>query len=130
MEFLATVLDENAGTLVIHIAALLTLAMQVHTFDQVQIRLLLANKAPIKVLPKYLNYVDIFLFDLVMKLYENTDINEHAIKLVEITQLPYKLIYSLRLVELGTLKTYIEIHLETRFIQLSKSLTNALIFFD
>ncbi len=65
-----------------------------------------------------------------MELSKNTGINEYTIKLVESKQLLYGPIYSLGLVELETLKTYIETHLKTGFIRPSKSLTDALIFFD
>lgn len=67
----------------IHIAALSVLAMQVYPSCQVQLGLLLANKAPIKVPFEYLDYADVCLFNLVMKLPENTDINKHTIKLVK-----------------------------------------------
>lgn len=51
-----------------------------------------------------------------MKLLKNTDINKHAIELVESKQPSYKLIYSLELVKLETLKTYIDTNLNIRFI--------------
>ena len=46
----------------------------------------------------------------------NTKINEHAIKLEEKKSSPFKSIYSLRLVELEALKTYIKINLVNSFI--------------
>ena len=63
----------------IYIATLLALTMQVHPFCQVQIGLLLADKASTKVLPKYLDYANVFLFDFAMELPENTSMNEHTI---------------------------------------------------
>ncbi len=51
-----------------------------------------------------------------MKLLEYTGMNEYAIKLIDKKQILYKLIYILNLVELKTLKTYIEIYLKTGFI--------------
>ena len=65
-----------------------------------------------------------------MELSENTGINEHAIELVEGKQPPYGPIYSLGPVELETLKAFIETHLKTEFIQLSKSPAGAFILFD
>ena len=65
-----------------------------------------------------------------MELPENTGMNEYTIELVKGKQSPYSLIYSLELVKLETLKTYIEIHLETGFIWPSKSLAGVLIIFD
>ena len=60
---------------------------------------------------------------------KRTDLNEYAIKLEKDKQLPYKPIYSLGLVELKMLKTYIETHLKTGFIQPSKSPASAPILF-
>ena len=51
-----------------------------------------------------------------MELPKNIGINEHAIKLQEGKQPPYRPIYSLGLVELEILKTYIKIYLKTGFI--------------
>ena len=65
-----------------------------------------------------------------MELHQNTDINEHAIELIEGKQPPYRLIDSLGLVELETLKAYIETHLKTGFIWLSKSPAGVPILFD
>lgn len=88
------------------------------------------DKSLVKVPSKYLKYTNIFLFDLAIELLENTDINEHAIKLVKGKQLFYGLIYSLALVELETLKIYIETYLKTRFIWPSKFPTSAPILFN
>lgn len=43
-------------------------------------------------------------------------INEYAIELIDGKQSFYKPIYTLSLIELETLKTYIEAHLKTGFI--------------
>lgn len=56
--------------------------------------------------------------------------NKYVIILVEDKQLSYKPIYSLKLVVLKTLKTYIKTHLKTEFIQLLKSFISASIFFN
>lgn len=104
--------------------------MQVHPFYQAQVRILLVNKALIKILSKYLDYIDVFLFDLTIKLFENTNIYDYVIQLAKNKQLSYRPIYSLGSVELKTLKIYIKIHLKTGFFQLSKSLTNAPIIFN
>ncbi len=65
-----------------------------------------------------------------MELPENTNMNEHAIKLIKGKQPSYEPIYTLSPVELETLKTYIETHLKTGFIQPSKSPSGAPILFD
>ena len=61
---------------------------------------------------------------------ENTRMNEHAIKLEKGKQPLFEPIYSLGLVELETLKTYIEINLANDFIRPSKSPVGAPILFD
>ena len=115
-EFAIAALDENVETFIVYVAALLAPMILVHFFCQAQIELLLADKAFIEVLPKYLNYTDVFSFDLAIELLKNTDMNKYAIELVEDKQLPYRLIYSLALVKQETLKTYIETYLKTGFI--------------
>lgn len=71
-----------------------------------------------------------FSFELAIELPENTDINKYSIKLENDKQQPYGPIYSLRLVELEILKTYIEIYLETGFIQIFKTPAGVLILFN
>ena len=65
-----------------------------------------------------------------MELPKNIGIKEHTIELQDGKQPLYRPIYSLELVELKTLKTYIETYLKTGFIQPFKSSANALILFD
>ena len=65
-----------------------------------------------------------------MKLSENMEINEYAIELIDRKQSLYRSIYTLSLIELETLKTYIEIHLKTSFIQPFKFFVRASIYFD
>ncbi len=77
-----------------------------------------------------MDYADVFLFDYVIELPKNTGINEYTIELVKGSQIPYGPIYILRLVELETLKTYIETHLKTGFIWPFKSSVDVFIFFD
>ncbi len=64
-----------------------------------------------------------------MELLENTEMNEHAIKLIDGKQLPYGPIYTSSPVKLETLKAYIETYLKTGFIQTSKSPASAFIIF-
>lgn len=79
---------------------------------------------------EYIDYTDVFSLDLVMELIENTNINKHAIKLVEDKQPSYKLIYSLSWVKPKIFKAYIKIHLKLEFIWPSKSLADTFILFD
>lgn len=79
---------------------------------------------------KYFEYINVFSFDLVIKLLENTEINKYAIELINSKQSPYKLIYTLNPVDLETLKTYIKTYLKTGFIRPFKSLTGTFILFN
>ena len=74
--------------------------------------------------------INVFLFDLAMKLPKNTGINKYAIELKNGKQPTYRSFYSLRPVELEILKTYIKTHLKTGFIQPFKSLACAFILFN
>ena len=133
-KFAKAALDEESKTFVIHAAALeapLRLAeMTIHPAHAAQVTALKQDEAPTEVLPKYADYIDIFLFDLAMEFLENTGINKHTIKLEEGKEPPYRPIYSLRLMELENLKTYIETHLKIGFIRPSKSLAGAPILFN
>ena len=82
--------------------------MLVHFKRQAQIEALLFDKTLIEVLAKYSDYNNVFSAKNVIELLENIGINEHTIKLEEGKQLLFDSIYSLRLIELETLKTYIK----------------------
>lgn len=71
-----------------------------------------------------------FSSDLAFKLRKNTKINDRIIKLVNSQQLSYEPIYSLKPIELKTLKAYIEINLANEFIKVSKLSTNISILFS
>ncbi len=92
-----------------------------HPLRRSQIVHLKANKAPTKVPSKYADFADIFLSKLTTKLLKHTEINDHAIKLVDDQQPLYSPIYSLGPVELETLKVYIENNLVNGFIRPFKS---------
>lgn len=119
-EFAIIALDEDVKTFVIYIAnlsaTLTTLAIQVHPSQQAQFRLLLVDKASISISSKYSDYAEVFLFDLIIKLPKNIDMNEHIIELINRKQAPYRLIYTLSLVELEIMKTYIKTYLKPGFI--------------
>lgn len=103
--------------------------MDVLTSQRAQIAPLKADKALTSIPPKYANFLDIFFKDLAVKLLKYTIINDHTINLVKDYQPSYKAIYSLKLVELEILKTYIETNLAKDFIQPFKSLLGTLILF-
>ena len=116
----------------VHVAALevLLAKMTIHSSQKAQISALIWDEALTKVAPKYVNYADVFSFNLVIELLEITGINIYTMNLEEVKQSHPKHIYSFGLVELKTLKIYIETHLKTGFIQSSKSLADASIQFD
>ena len=104
--------------------------LDVYPFRRPQIASLIAKMALTKVFAKYADFVDVFSLDLISKLPKHTKINNYAVELVNNQQPSYKPIYKLESIELKILKTYIETNLANRFIKLSKSPANALIFFN
>ena len=72
--------------------------------------------APTKISTEYSDYSNIFSVENVVELPENTKLNKNIIKLKEGKQSPFRSIYSLYLVELEMLKTYIKINLANSFI--------------
>ena len=89
--------------------------------------MLLAKKVIVPA--EYSDFANVFSKKSAEVLPECIKINEHAIKLEDGKQLPYGPIYSLDLVELETLKTYIENNLANGFIRPSKFSTDAPIWF-
>lgn len=118
-EFANIALDQNFESFIIHAIALkstVIIDMMIDSFWIIQTANLLQDKALTKVPAKYSDYINIFFFDLVIKLLENIKMNEQAIKLIDNKQPFYELIYTLSPVELETLKTQIEIYLKIEFI--------------
>lgn len=89
-----------------------------------------AKEALIFVPAEYLDFANVFSEKLTAVLPDHTKINTNAIDLEEDKQPPYGFIYSLGLVKLETLKTYIETNLANSFIHLSKSPADTPILFD
>ena len=146
MEFIIVALNTGSKTFVVHMAIKKPKKMPVHSEKQAQIEAeahidaqgqnrapvgaLLFDKAPIEIPAEYSNYSDIFSMENAVELPENTAMNKYAIKLEKGKQPPFGPIYSLGLVELETLKTYIETNLANGFIYPSKSPAGAPILFD
>ena len=138
--FVKAALDENFETFVVHIAALeaplsgmtiyLSQAAQILDNNSMQVATLKQDEALTEVPAKYSDFSDVFSEKEALVLPGRTDLNEHAIKLKGDKQSPYGPIYSLGLVELETLKAYMEIHLKTGFIRPSKSPAGASILFN
>ena len=129
-EFVIAALDVNSETFVVHVAIREREEMPVHSERQAQVGALLFDKAPTEVPAEYSDYSNVFSAENVAELPENTRINKHAIELEEGKQPPFGPIYSLGLVELETLKTYIKTNLANGFIRPSKSPAGAPILFD
>ena len=133
-DFIIAVLDADSKTFVMYVAIREQKEILVYSKKQAQIKAqvgpLLFNKASTKVLVEYSNYSNVFSAEYVAELLENTGINEHAIKLEESKQPLFRPIYSLKLVELKTLKSYIKTNLANNFTWRSKSPVGALILFD
>ena len=125
-EFVTTVLDENIKAFVVYVSSLES-RMTIHLARKAQLALLLVKK--VTVLAEYSNFADMFSEQSANVLPERIGVNEHAIKLEEGKQPPYRPIYSLEPVELNTLKIYIETNLANSFIKALKSPAVAPILF-
>lgn len=66
------------------------------------------EKALSEILGEYVEYIDFFSADLIMKLSDNTGINRYAIELVEGKEHSYKPIYNISQVKRKISKMFIE----------------------
>ena len=112
-EFAAAAFDSEHETFVIYIASL-NLVLGIHPDREAQIASLLTEE--VKILDKYSDFTNVFLEEKTLILSKRTKLNKHAINLKDGKQPLYGPIYSLGLVELETLKIYIETYLKTGFI--------------
>lgn len=88
-EFAAVALDSEYENFVVYVVfiyiisfSIISLDANVNLFHRLQIAYLITKKTIKKVFFKYANFADIFSSHLVYKLPEHTEINNHAIKLV------------------------------------------------
>ena len=79
-----------------------------HSKRQAQIRALLLDKAFTEIWAEYFDYSNAFLSENIAEFPKNNGINKYAIELKENKQRLFEFIYSLGLVELEILKTYIK----------------------
>ena len=91
---------------------------------------MIANEAPTLFSIEYFDFAEIFSSELILELPEHTGINNHTMELVDNKQQSYGPIYSLKPIELETLKTSIKTNLANNFIRPSKFSIGASIFFD
>ena len=143
-EFVIAALDADSKTFVMHVAvwereeiaidpakkAQIEAQSRAQTQDKAPVGPLLFDEAPTEVPVEYSNYSNVFLTENVAELPENTGMNEYAIELEEGKQPLFGPIYSLDLVELKTLKTYIKTNLVNGFIWPSKSPARVSILFN
>ena len=135
-EFAAAALIPKHETYIVHVGSVSSDALpsssllNVHLSRKPWISGLIVEETFIKVSAKYLDFADVFFPDLVSELLEHTEINNHAIKLIDGQQPLYKPLYSLRPVEWEIPKAYIETYLANRVIRPSKSPAGASILFD
>ena len=125
--FVEATLDEKSETFVVYVASH-NLVPGIHLDRAAQIASLLTKK--FKILDEYSDFANVFWEEKALVLPERIDLNKHAIKLEDGKQPPYGSIYSLGLVELEILKTYIGTHLKSGFIWPFKSPANTFILFD
>lgn len=98
----------------------------IHLVRDAQKTLLLAEK--LSFFKKYANFLNVFSKKFLSMFLKRLDTSKFKIDLESNKLLFYRSIYSLGLVELKSLKTYIKINLDNRFIQPFKSPVKALIF--
>ena len=124
----AAALNADNKTFVIHIATLAKLTtMRIQPFYQAQVTVLISTE--IRNFAEYSKFSDVFSLESAAKLPEYTGINDPPINLLDNKQLHYSPIYSLDLIELKLLKTYIEANLASSFISPYKSPSGTLILF-
>ena len=123
-------LDIDSKTFVMYTVIWKQEEMLVYSKKQAQVGALLFDKDPTEVPAEYCDYSNVFSAENIVELLENTGINDHAIELEEGKQPLFDPIYSLRPIELETLKTYIKTNLANSFIQISKFPTRVPILFD
>ena len=127
-EFTMAALNKDNKTFVEHVAVLVgPTTMLIYPSCQAQVNMLTSEKIGIFV--KYSDFSNVFSSDFAVELPKHTGINDHLFHLLDDKQPPYCLIYSLGLVELEILKTYIKANLASGFIRLSKSPTSTPILF-
>ena len=125
-KFAVAILDADNKTFVLHITALAKLRiMLIYYFCEALVTLLISTKF----FAEYSNFLDIFSSNSAAELLKNIRINDHPITLLEDKQPFYGQIYSLRLVKLEILNTYIKVNLASGFFRLSKSFADILILF-
>lgn len=130
-DFAAAALGKNNKAFIVYIASLaVSTKMTIHSSQTASIISFIIDKALVTISLEYSDFANVFSYESVAKLPEHTGINNHPIKLIDNRQPSYRPIYSWELIEMETLKIYIESNLANGFIRPSKSPATALILFD
>ena len=128
MEFAIAALNADNESFVTHIAVLIEpTTIPIHLFSQAQVTMITSEETGI--LTEYSKFSDVFSSNSAAELPKHTEINDHLINLLDNKQTLYGPIYSLGIVELENLKTYIKANLANSFIKPSKSPSGCLILF-
>ena len=106
--------NKNVKAFVIYVTSLKLNLIPIYLAQEAQIALLLIEE--VQTLSKYLDFSNVFLDEKTLILSEVPKMNQHAIKLQEDQQSLYRLIYSMSLVKLQKLKTYIKINFANSLI--------------
>ena len=122
-------LDANNKTFMVYVAIWKSKKCQCIPKDKLRSRLYYSTKFLLRFRQNIPTIIMFFSVDYAAELSENTKINEYAIKLEKDKQPLFGPIYSLRPIELKTLKTYIKTNLANGFIRPFKSPAEALILF-
>lgn len=129
--FIAAVFDSNNKIFVVYITFFTSsnIEAKVHSFHKLQIVFLIATKISIVILPRYVDFANIFFLKFLKKLPKYIKIHDYSINLVDDQQLLFSLIYSVGQVALKILKTYIKINLVNNSIKSFKFSTSTFILF-
>lgn len=111
-------MTKRLDTCIIYVSTLKTQNRLFHLLQAVQIAILKWDKVHTKIQKRYFNYINIFYFNLAIKLLGNTGIHKHAIRCLDNKLFAWGPNNTHSIVELEIFKTYIKTHLETWFFGL------------
>lgn len=120
-------LNKNMNLFVVIVNSVRLCSRTIHLAQKTQMAWPLIEE--VIVLTENADFADVFSKESGKMFPEIRNIHDYAIGLLDDKQIPYKLIYSLGLVEIKILKTYLQINLANRFIQSSQFVVAALIIF-
>ena len=128
MKSIVAALNADDESFVVHVAALgEPITIPIYPSCQAQVASLMSKETGISA--KYSDFSNVFSSDFPAKLLKHKKINDHPINLLDNKQPPYGPIYSLDLIELEMLKTYIKANLASGFIRLFNSSVGTQILF-